>query len=153
MTSRDYDITYFTDVESKEVDWLWYPYIPYGKLTILQGDPGDGKTTFILSLISILSNGEKLPFSETTVSGISIYQNAEDDISDTIKPRLEKHNANCNQLCFIDSKDTPLFMDDDNIEKAIRDTGAKLLVLDPIQSFIGNNIDMNRANSIRPLIL
>ena len=41
-------------------------------------------------------------------------------------------------------------MDDDNIEKAIRDTGAKLLVLDPIQSFIGNNIDMNRANSIRP---
>ena len=152
MTSRDYDITYFTDVESKEVDWLWYPYIPYGKLTILQGDPGDGKTTFILSLISILSNGEKLPFSETTVSGISIYQNAEDDISDTIKPRLEKHNANCNQVCFIDSKDTPLFMDDDNIEKAIRDTGAKLLVLDPIQSFIGNNIDMNRANSIRPLM-
>ena len=152
MTSRDYDITYFTDVESKEVDWLWYPYIPYGKLTILQGDPGDGKTTFILSLISILSNGEKLPFSETTVSGISIYQNAEDDISDTIKPRLEKQNANCNQVCFIDSKDTPLFMDDDNIEKAIRDTGAKLLVLDPIQSFIGNNIDMNRANSIRPLM-
>ena len=121
-------------------------------MTILQGDPGDGKTTFILSLISILSNGEKLPFSETTVSGISIYQNAEDDISDTIKPRLEKHNANCNQVCFIDSKDTPLFMDDDNIEKAIRDTGAKLLVLDPIQSFIGNNIDMNRANSIRPLM-
>ena len=88
MTSKDYDITYFTDVESKEVDWLWYPYIPYGKLTILQGDPGDGKTTFILSLISILSNGEKLPFSETTVSGISIYQNAEDDIEATTLPRL-----------------------------------------------------------------
>ena len=43
-------------------------------------------------------------------------------------------------------------MDNDNIEKAIRETGAKLLVLDPIQSFIGNNVDMNRANSIRPLM-
>ena len=152
MAARNYDITYFTEVESKKVNWLWYPYIPYGKLTILQGDPGDGKTTFILSLIATLSNGEHLPFSETKVSGISIYQNAEDDISDTIKPRLERHKANCERICFIDSKDTPLFMDDDNIEKAIIETGAKLLVLDPIQSFIGNNVDMNRANSIRPLM-
>ena len=152
MAVGNYDITYFTEVESKKVNWLWYPYIPYGKLTILQGDPGDGKTTFILSLIATLSNGEHLPFSETKVSGISIYQNAEDDISDTIKPRLERHKANCERICFIDSKDTPLFMDNDNIEKAIRDTGAKLLVLDPIQSFIGNNVDMNRANSIRPLM-
>ena len=110
------------------------------------------KTTFILSLIALLSNGEHLPFSDTKVSGISIYQNAEDDISDTIKPRLEWHKANCKKICFIDSKDTPLFMDNDNIEKAIRETGAKLLVLDPIQSFIGNNVDMNRANSIRPLM-
>ena len=152
MAVGNYDITYFTEVESKKVDWLWYPYIPYGKLTILQGDPGDGKTTFILSLIALLSNGEHLPFSDTKVSGISIYQNAEDDISDTIKPRLEWHKANCKKICFIDSKDTPLFMDNDNIEKAIRETGAKLLVLDPIQSFIGNNVDMNRANSIRPLM-
>ncbi len=152
MAVGNYDITYFTEVESKKVDWLWYPYIPYGKLTILQGDPGDGKTTFILSLIATLSNGEHLPFSETKVSGISIYQNAEDDISDTIKPRLERHKANCERICFIDSKDTPLFMDNDNIEKAICETGAKLLVLDPIQSFIGNNVDMNRANSIRPLM-
>lgn len=107
MAVGNYDITYFTEVESKKVDWLWYPYIPYGKLTILQGDPGDGKTTFILSLIALLSNGEHLPFSDTKVSGISIYQNAEDDISDTIKPRLEWHKANCKKICFIDSKPRP----------------------------------------------
>ena len=152
MSSGNYDITYYTDIESKQVDWLWYPYIPYGKLTILQGDPGDGKTTFILSIMALMSKNERLPFSEQRISGVSIYQNAEDDISDTIKPRLEKHKANCKNICFIDSKDSPLAMDDDNIEKAIRETGAKLLVLDPIQSFIGNNVDMNRANSIRPLM-
>ena len=152
MSSGNYDITYYTDIESKQVDWLWYPYIPYGKLTILQGDPGDGKTTFILSIMALMSKNECLPFSEQRISGVSIYQNAEDDISDTIKPRLEQHKANCKNICFIDSKDSPLAMDDDNIEKAIRETGAKLLVLDPIQSFIGNNVDMNRANSIRPLM-
>ena len=152
MSVNNYDITYYRDIESKEVSWLWYPYIPYGKLTILQGDPGDGKTTFILSIMALMSNGDVLPFSEQRISGISIYQNAEDDISDTIKPRLERHKANCNNICFINNQDSQLLMDDDNIENAIRKTGAKLLVLDPIQSFIGNNVDMNRANSIQPLM-
>jgi hypothetical protein len=102
--------------------------------------------------MALMSNGDVLPFSEQRISGISIYQNAEDDISDTIKPRLERHKANCNNICFINNQDSQLLMDDDNIENAIRKTGAKLLVLDPIQSFIGNNVDMNRANSIRPLM-
>ena len=112
MSSGNYDITYYTDIESKQVDWLWYPYIPYGKLTILQGDPGDGKTTFILSIMALMSKNECLPFSEQRISGISIYQNAEDDISDTIKPRLEQHKANCKNICFIDSKGSPLSMDE-----------------------------------------
>ena len=53
------------DVEAKEVNWLWYPYIPYGKLTIVQGDPGEGKTTFILHLAALLTKGETLPCEET----------------------------------------------------------------------------------------
>ena len=49
-----------SDVQSQTVDWLWYPFIPYGKLTIIQGDPGDGKTTLILNLAARLSKGEGL---------------------------------------------------------------------------------------------
>ena len=45
---NDYRITYYNAVSSKEVDWLWYPYIPYGKITILQGDPGEGKSTMMM---------------------------------------------------------------------------------------------------------
>ncbi len=52
------------DVEATEVKWLWYPYIPYGKITIIQGDPGEGKTTLILNLAAMLSKGDKLPESE-----------------------------------------------------------------------------------------
>lgn len=145
-----FDLKYFKDIQSKKVEWLWYPYIPYGKITIVQGDPGEGKTTVVLSLISALSNGENFPFSNQKFCGVSIYQNAEDDNADTIKPRLEHHMANCENVCFIEKEDGILFMDDDSIEKAIVKSKAKLLVLDPIQAYIGDNVDMNRANVIRP---
>ena len=94
----NYDLKYYKDIKSKKVDWLWYPYIPYGKITIVQGDPGEGKTTVLLNIISLLSNGEALPFTDKALSITSIYQNAEDDNSDTIKPRLENHKANCRNL-------------------------------------------------------
>ena len=47
-----------SEVQSQEIEWLWYPFIPYGKLTIVQGDPGDGKTTLILNIAAKLSKGE-----------------------------------------------------------------------------------------------
>ena len=53
------------DVEAREVNWLWYPYIPFGKLMIVQGNPGEGKTTFILHLAALLTKGEVLPSEET----------------------------------------------------------------------------------------
>ena len=102
----DCSLKYYSDVTSRKIDWLWYPYIPFGKITVIQGDPGEGKTTFVLSLLSIISNGEKLPFSDNRVSGKVIYQNTEDDNSDTIKPRLELHQADCSNICFIVSAAT-----------------------------------------------
>ena len=145
----DCNLVYYKDIESRVIDWLWYPYIPFGKITIVQGDPGEGKTTFVLSLLSLLSTGGKLPFSDVTVKGNAIYQNMEDDNADTIKPRLEKHGADCSKICFIDKPDGAVSLEDD-LEAAVIKSNAKILVLDPIQSFIGENTDMNRANSVRP---
>ena len=51
-------------IEPKEVKWLWYPYIPFGKVTLLQGDPGDGKSKLMLSIAALLSKGEFLPFTD-----------------------------------------------------------------------------------------
>ncbi len=97
----DYGIVYYKDIESRKIEWLLYPYIPYGKITLVPGDPGEGKTTFILSLLSILSIGGTLPSSDASVSGNAIYQNTEDDSADIIKPRLERHAADCSKICFI----------------------------------------------------
>ena len=145
----EFSLTYLNTIQSRDVKWLWYPYIPYGKITIVQGDPGDGKTTFILSLIAGLTHAGNLPCSKEKLFCKSIYQNTEDDLADTIKPRLERHGADCSQVCFID-KPEQLLLDDNCLETAILESQAKLLVLDPLQSFIGENVDMNRANSIRP---
>lgn len=77
------------DVPIEPVQWLWYPYIPIGKLTMVQGDPGDGKTTFVLAVIAALTKGEPLPECSSITEPMNvIYQTAEDGLSDTIKPRL-----------------------------------------------------------------
>ena len=64
-----------SEIEPKEVKWLWYPYIPFGKVTLLQGDPGDGKSKLMLSIAALLSKGEPLPFTEEETEPMTvIYQ-------------------------------------------------------------------------------
>lgn len=142
------------DVQTWEVNWLWYPYIPYGKITVIEGDPGEGKTTLALTLVALLSRGQPLPCDEDIpYEPISIiYQTAEDGIDDTIKPRLEKANADCSKIRVIDETEKELSMTDERLEQAIAETNAKLVILDPIQAYIGSNVDMHRANEIRPVL-
>ena len=76
------EIVKASDIKPKQVRWLWYPYIPFGKVTLLQGDPGDGKSNLMLSLAALLSNGAPLPFSDDEESYepvTIIYQTTEDD--------------------------------------------------------------------------
>ena len=164
-----------SDVQSQTVDWLWYPFIPYGKLTIIQGDPGEGKTTMVLQIIAKLTKGEEiLPRQENTAEakdGVEtaadsdmklsespiepvnvIYQTAEDGLGDTIKPRLLAAGADCSRVLVIDDREQPLTMLDIRLEEAIVQTKARLVVLDPIQGFLGAEVDMHRANEIRPLM-
>ena len=147
-------LIHMEDVVSKEVEWLWYPYIPYGKITIIEGDPGEGKTTLVLKLAAALSRGLPLPCDDDKeYEPIHIiYQTAEDGIEDTIKLRLEKAGADCSMIRVIDETDKELSMTDDRLEQAIIETGARLIILDPIQAYIGATVDMHRANEIRPVL-
>lgn len=147
-------LIHMEDVVSKKVEWLWYPYIPYGKITIIEGDPGEGKTTLVLKLAAALSRGLPLPCDDDKeYEPIHIiYQTAEDGIEDTIKPRLEKAGADCSMIRVIDETDKELSMTDDRLEQAIIETKARLIILDPIQAYIGATVDMHRANEIRPVL-
>ena len=108
-----------SDIPSEQVQWLWYPYIPYGKVTIIQGDPGEGKTSFVLAMIALLTNGEPLPEEETANPPINvIYQSAEDGLADTIKPRLEQSGADCSRVLMIDESDRELTLCDERLEQS-----------------------------------
>ena len=141
-----------SDVQSQEIEWLWYPFIPYGKLTIVQGDPGDGKTTLILNIAAKLSKGEGLEDGMEVTEPIKvIYQTAEDGLADTVKPRLENAGAECENILVIDENDKLLSMVDERLEEALEKTHAKMLILDPIQAYLGSGMDMNRANEARDM--
>ena len=140
-------IRYFSEVTARKVDWLWYPFIPYGKLTIIQGDPGDGKTTLVLNIAARLSKGEGLDNDMKVTEPVNIiYQTAEDGLADTVKPRLELAEAVCERIMVIDETEKSLSMIDERLETAIKQTGARVLILDPIQAYLGGTMDMNRAN-------
>ena len=142
----------YKDIEQTSVEWLWFPYIPFGKLTIIQGNPGEGKTYFAMMLTAACTNRKLFPNMEDIEPFNVIYQTAEDGLGDTIKPRLLAAGADCSKVLVIDDTDQPLTMADIRLEEAIIQTKARMVVLDPIQGFLGAEVDMHRANEIRPLM-
>ncbi len=162
-------------VKVEQIEWLLYPFIPFGKVTIIQGDPGEGKTTMVLQIIAKLTRGEPILLNKKSQKEVQqdseenlkqevisqdnpiqpvnvIYQTAEDGLGDTIKPRLLAAGADCSRVLVIDDREQPLTMLDVRLEEAIMQTKARMVVLDPIQGFLGTDVDMHRANEIRPLM-
>lgn len=141
----------YKDVSCKQIDWLWYPYIAIGKITLLQGDPGDGKSTMIMNLLAALSRGEMLP-DGTPLDGPqqSIYQCSEDSAGDTIKPRFDAANADCERIAFI-NEDVfgKITLDDEKLQQAIIEFHPRIIVIDPIQSYVDNPADLLVAGKLR----
>lgn len=143
-------VEYYSQVRARRVEWLWYPYVPYGKLTVIQGDPGEGKSTLILNIAALLSTGKPMPDGSLVESPQTIiYQCAEDSVEDTVKPRLVAAGADCDKIAFIVEDDIALTLTDERIENAIKQTGARLVILDPIQAFIPPDSDMLNATKMR----
>ena len=150
-TAQPVPMLRMADVELTSVDWLWFPYIPFGKLTIIQGNPGEGKTYFAMRLAAACTNRKPLPGMETLEPFNIIYQTAEDGLGDTVKPRLMEADADLERVLVIDDRDTPLTLADERIARAIRENNARLVIIDPVQAFLGADVDMNRANEVRPI--
>jgi hypothetical protein len=139
-------------VMPREVEFIWPPYIPRSKITGLAGDPGIGKTSIVASLVAALSRGTPLPGCETAMVGDTVLFTAEDDIADTIVPRLKKLGADLSRIRVFPS---PVQLNDTSfkeIRSAICAARPLLVVFDPIQSYIGN-VDMHRANEVRGVLM
>ena len=127
--SEELKLITMAEIETEQVEWLLYPFVPYGKVTIIQGDPGEGKTTMVLQMIARLTRGEPVfPKEErenlSEGKGIPItvlYQTAEDGLGDTIKPRLTAAGADCSRVIVIDDRKKALTMMDERLETAIKE--------------------------------
>lgn len=145
------------DVINKPIEWLWTDWLPIGKLTLLAGPAGVGKTTLLLDIIARFSNGSPLPFEngKSQKFGVIIYSN-EDSVVDTINPRLTACNANESNICYINGTTTKekknYFFDPTKdfklIEEClINDSNIRIIVIDPIVSVISG--DMHKSNEVR----
>jgi hypothetical protein len=153
------------DVEPEEVEFLWLPYLPKGKLTLLEGDPGLGKTWLALALAAAVSRGLPLPGLDGVPRGAQspsnvIYMTAEDGLGDTLRPRLDAACADPERVLALDGmraadgRSVPVTLADlDVLERAVAKERPALVVVDPIQAFLGAGTDMHRANEVRPVLM
>ncbi len=162
LTSNDTLGLLLSDVEMQEVHWLWEKRIPLGKLTILDGDPGMGKSLLAIALAASVSTGHPMPDGTPVTQGGVILIAPEDDASDTLKPRLTAAGGNpshvllLNTLVSLDEKkklltDRPFSLSTDLavLEAAITRTNARLVILDPLMAVLGHSIDASRDQDIR----
>ncbi|GHU68057.1 hypothetical protein FACS1894184_09150 [Clostridia bacterium] len=148
----------FKDMEdlrsvSRNTSWLWYPFLPAGKLSVLVAEQGEGKTSMALTIASYLSRGIALPgMTNSTDPCNVIFQTAEDEFEETIFQRLEAAGADLRRVSYIVDPNDELTLNSDEFINLIEQKAAKLLIIDPIQGFIGSGYDMNRAVSMRKLL-
>ena len=158
-----------SEIKPRPMLWLWNPYIPLGKITILRGDPGCGKTSFALQLAAIYSRNDYFPgrgpregeTPEIDITkgadfpgGYVLFLSAEDDLEDSIAPRLIAAGANMDKIMSVADQElkTPINFTEPVFEELIKGSEAKLVIIDPIQAFMGGSVDAHRANEVRPIM-
>src|SRR5436189_1866865 len=161
-------LTILSKVESQQVDWLWQRRIPLGKITILDGDPGMGKSLLSIFIAACVSTGQPMPDGAPGKQGKVILIAPEDAAEDTIKPRVEAAGGDPSQVLMIDNmdllniKDTKkikinerpfsLAQDLGILEQAIKQTGTILVIIDPLMAVLGRNIDSSRDQDVREVL-
>jgi len=141
------------DVEAEETSFLWQPRIPLGKLTLLQGDPGQGKSFIVAAIATALSLGKGLPGESEKEPLRSLIFTAEDSLSNTLRPRLDAMGADpsCIFACDL-SFDLSAAGGFEAIERQVAKLRPAMVVVDPIVAYFGGKIDMHRANETRSIL-
>lgn len=167
-------VTPYSDIIERETSWLHYPYLPARAVVSMEGNPGEGKSWVSLALAASVSLG-KFPFTfsdgrpmaeqegrDLSEPANVLHINVEDDPEETIKKRLRILGADCSRVFLIQgvrrylkNGDKVLRFTVDQIpalEQSIMKHSARLVILDPIQAYLPKGADMNKAESVRPLM-
>lgn len=138
------------DVQPSTILWLWYPYIAKGRVSLIEGDPGVGKSWFTLAIAAAVSTGGKLPGQDRAMpKGHVLLLSGEDGLSDTIAPRLMSFGADGHRISALAEHLTLDPNGIEDLEATIEANNATLVIIDPVQLYMGGAVDINRANEVR----
>jgi hypothetical protein len=146
-----------SSVEPEEVSWLWPSWLALGKLALVDGDPGLGKSAMTLDLAARVSAGQTFPDGAPCEPGGVVLLSAEDGLADTIRPRLDAAGADTSKILALatvpdeNGHDRLLSIPEDIpiIEKGIRRVEASLLIMDPLMAFLSGDANSHRDQDVR----
>jgi hypothetical protein len=160
--TRRPDLVTLSSVEAQPVPWLWRPYLAYGMINMLSGEPGCGKTFLALAFAAALTTGRIPYLGEPCRPHDVVYLSIENDPEYVVRPRFDRLEGDVNRLHLLQGavtgegpkarregvrlSDIPL------LDSALKQTNARFLVVDPIQSYLGGEVDMHRSNETRPIL-
>ncbi len=133
------------------ISWFWNPYIALGKVSLIEGNPGVGKSWLCASLCAAVSRGEGLPGMEPTTPGTAVWFTQEDDAADTLQPRLVSMGAD---LSKVKACAAPITFNDEGflqIEEMVAVLEPRLLIFDTLITYMAGT-DIHRANQVREVM-
>jgi len=151
-SSQEVKLRCMADVKAEKVGWLAKPYIPKGKVTLVEGDPGIGKSWVSLAIATAVTMGAGIPGQEITEPSNVVIASAEDGLGDTIRPRLDAMGADVSRIFAIDGA---LTLDENGfalVESYLVRIYPALLIIDPLVAYLGATIDIHRANETRAVM-
>lgn len=147
------------ETEIVPIDWCWKPFLPYGKVTIIEGDGGDGKTTMILTVAAMLSVGIAPPTlyrghlqpSEHCDPVTTFYLTNEDEVADTALVRFKRAGGDDHRFAYSAELEEHMTLTEPDLMEAIQQSGCRLMIIDPFQAFLPEGTGLGSITKMRAI--
>lgn len=140
-----------SEVPDQKASWIWYPYLPFGRISVIHGEPGIGKSIFAARLIAACTNRRYLPDMGELKPCNVLYLTADDDLSDMVKPRLMEAGADLERVFAIHDM-LPFTLADDSIEQLVTENEIRVVIVDPIQEYVEQEVYGDKPEMVYPII-